>query len=48
MTKWLNKMALQMYSAKTLDVQYKNTIRSFKYNKKKEHKSMIGKKKNTN
>ena len=34
-----------MYSAKTLDVQYKNTIRSFKYNKKKEHKSMIEKKK---
>ena len=34
-----------MYSAKTLDVQCKNTIRAFKYNKKKEHKSIIEKKK---
>ena len=42
---WFNKMALQMYSAKTLDVQCKNTIRAFKYNKKKEHKSIIEKKK---
>ena len=33
-----------MYSAKTLDVQCKNTIRTFKYNKKKEHKSIIEKK----
>ena len=33
-----------MYSAKTLDVQCKNTIRAFKYNKKKENKSIIEKK----
>ena len=28
-TKWLNKMALQMYSAKTLDIQCKNTVHAF-------------------
>ena len=27
--KWLNKMELQMYSAKTLDVQCKNVVRAF-------------------
>ena len=26
---WLNKMALQMYSAKTLDVPRKNIVRAF-------------------
>ena len=35
-----------MYNAKTLDVQYKNTVRHFRafIYKKKEHKSMIEKK----
>ena len=28
-TKWLNKLALQMYSAKTLDIQCKNTVHAF-------------------
>ena len=46
-TKWLNKMALQMYNAKTLDVQCKNTVRAFAllYIRKKSTNSMIEKKK---
>ena len=46
-TKWLNKMALQMYNAKTLDCivqKHCTRIRAFIY-KKKEYKSMIEKKK---